>query len=95
MPFFEAAPNPILHNPNLTDIAGHQYNYTTNIYSAEGRALTALRPAIREGYDVPRCMEGTRESVFKQIDIWLDDIGALIYTPRQDRLTLLISRSRL
>jgi hypothetical protein len=92
MPFFETAPNPILHNPNLTDIAGNQYNYTTNIYSAEGRALAALRPAIREGYDVPRCMEGTRESPLKQIDIWLDDIdiGALIYIPTQDHLTLLI-----
>jgi hypothetical protein len=78
MSFLEAAHSTILHNSIVTNIAGDQYNYTTNIDLTQERALAVLKPAIREEYQVPRCMEGTRESVFKEIGIWLDDIGALI-----------------
>jgi hypothetical protein len=31
----------------------------------------ALNPAERGDYVVPGCMEGTRESVFKEVDDWL------------------------
>jgi hypothetical protein len=78
MSFLEAAHGTIVQNSSLTDIGGDQYNYTTNIYLTEERVLAALKPANREAYDVPRCMGGTRESVFKQIDVWLDDFGAHI-----------------
>jgi hypothetical protein len=86
MPILQDAHGFTFHNPNLTDIAGSQYNYTTNIYSAEERALAALRPAIREGYEVSRCMEGTRETIFKQIDVWLDDMSTFrnLYVSTQD-----------
>jgi NACHT domain len=88
MPFLQDAHGTTFHNSNLTDIAGSQYNhnYTTNIHLTEERALAALKPAIREGYEVPRCMEGTRQSVFKQIDAWLDDMSALIHKSTQDIL---------
>jgi hypothetical protein len=69
----------VLYNPVITNIAGDQYNYTINIDLTEERALAVLKPAIREGYQVPRCMEGTRECVFKQIDVWLDDFGTYLH----------------
>jgi hypothetical protein len=34
--------------------------------------LSLLKPAARSGYHPPGCMEGTRESVFKEIMAWLD-----------------------
>jgi hypothetical protein len=69
----------VLRNPIITNIAGDQYNYTINIDLTEERALAVLKPAIRDGHQVPRCIEGTRESVFKQIDVWLDDFGAYLH----------------
>ena len=76
MPYFEGAQSPDLRCANLTDVHGNQYN-VNNIYSTdpEARALAALKPAIRGTYHVSRCMEGTRESVFREIDDWLDNFG--------------------
>jgi hypothetical protein len=79
MPFLESAHATDLRNAHLTDVHGdqiiHNYHPTTSTSTGE-RALEALKPAMREGYDVPRCMEGTRESVFKEVDSWLDDVSA-------------------
>jgi hypothetical protein len=66
--------NANLHNSTLNDVTGNQYN-TTNIYSTEDRALAILKPAERGQYGVPGCMDGTRESIFRKIDAWLDDFG--------------------
>ena len=74
MPFFENARSADLRNSTFNDFGCAQYNHTTNIYPTEERALEALKPAVRTGYD-PRCMEGTRESVFKEVDDWLDNFG--------------------
>jgi hypothetical protein len=74
MPYFENAIDTHIQDAHFTDV---QNISTTNIYLTEERALAALRPAPREGYDVPRCMDGTRESVFEEIDSWLDD-GVLL-----------------
>jgi hypothetical protein len=75
MPYFETAHSVDFRDANLTSIHGNQYN----IYnSTEDRALASLKPAMRSGYDVPRCTEGTRENVFKEIDIWLEDFGKTI-----------------
>jgi hypothetical protein len=74
MPFLESAHATDLRNAHLTDVHGDQiihHNYPTG-----ERALEVLKPAMREGYDVPRCMEGTRKSVFREVDSWLDDVGA-------------------
>jgi DNA replication protein DnaC len=35
-----------------------------------------LKHIDRQGYHVPRCMEGTRRDVFRKIDHWLDDTSA-------------------
>jgi hypothetical protein len=45
--------------------------HITKIFVTEEKALAALKPAVRNVY-VPRCMDGTRESVFKEIDHWLN-----------------------
>jgi hypothetical protein len=76
MPYLQNANNTNLHNPTLNDVTGNQYNLnTTNIYSTEDRALAILKPVERGRYSVPGCMDGTRESIFKKIDAWLDDFG--------------------
>ena len=85
MPFFENAHSSDLRNSNLTDIQT-QNNYQINNYSTEDRALATLKPALRAEYDVPRCMEGTRENVLKEIDAWLDDPGAHILAVRWMRV---------
>jgi hypothetical protein len=74
MPYLQNANNTNLHNPTLNDVAGNQYN-TTNIYSTDDRALAILKPVERGQYSVPGCMDGTRESIFREIDAWLDDFG--------------------
>ena len=64
-----------LRGATLNDVAGNQFN--TFVFSPEEReALATLKPAAREGYDVPRCMEGTRQSVLEKIYSWLDDFSA-------------------
>ena len=66
-----------LHSATLNDIAGSQFNvFITSVSSPEERDLATLTPAAREGYDVPRCMEGTRQSVLEKIYRWLDDFSA-------------------
>jgi hypothetical protein len=40
--------------------------------------LSLLKPVFRSGYHVPGCMEGTRESVFKEIMAWLNGASITI-----------------
>jgi len=42
------------------------------------KILATLKPAMREGYHVPLCMKGTRESVFMEINRWLE--GTIYHT---------------
>jgi hypothetical protein len=62
----------IFQNSNISQVLGDQHinlNVTPN--NAE-TTLGLLKPVARDGYHVPRCMEGTRESVFKEIITWLN-----------------------
>ena len=92
---FENAQSLDLRHANLTNIHGNQYNvnYRHSRHLIEERALATLKPAKRGPY-FPRCMEGTRESVFREIDTWLDDFGAFHSTIQcmVDFLTIVLSR---
>jgi hypothetical protein len=52
----------------ISSVAGSQYH----ISPGDERTLEALRPADRNRYDIPVCMEGTRQSVFQEIEEWLN-----------------------
>ena len=60
------------HNAIVNNVGGSQINQTTNVYVSDEKALALLKPANRGGYDVPRCMDKTRESIFKEIALWMD-----------------------
>jgi len=66
----------------VNPIGGNQYNYhqSTYVYPTysgpkEEQTLSALKPAERGGYYVPRCMEGTRQGVLTAIGGWLNDFS--------------------
>jgi hypothetical protein len=67
-------------NSDVNIIGGDQHNTNiTNISTTDEKAVLAmLKPAIRNDYYVPRCMDGTRESVFKEIDDWLNGMSYLL-----------------
>ena len=65
----------IFQNSNVSLVQGDQHNnfYVTNVTPNNAETtLGLLKPVARDGYHVPRCMEGTRESVFKEIITWLN-----------------------
>jgi hypothetical protein len=68
----------------INNVSGDQH-ITTNIVNVteEKATLALLRPAIRNEYHVPRCMDGTREGVFKEIDLWLNGVFDYIYSSIQ------------
>jgi hypothetical protein len=75
MSIMENANRPDLRYANFTEIGGNQYNFYSTTYSSEEKTiLAALKPAVRVEYH-PGCMEGTRESIFNEIDTWLDEFG--------------------
>ena len=67
-------------NSSISNVQGDQYNNSnvTNVVAPDSAEATLglLKPVARDGYHVPRCMEGTRENVFKEIIAWLN--GAYI-----------------
>jgi hypothetical protein len=58
-------------NSEVNNVRGDQY--ITKVFVTEEKALALLKPAVRD--DVPRCMDGTRESVFKEIDHWMNGMS--------------------
>jgi hypothetical protein len=59
-------------------VAGEPENRTDNFL------LSILNPVIRHTNDVPRCMEGTRGSVFRKVDLWLNGMSDRSYHPLFD-----------
>ena len=59
-------------NSNVSHVQGDQHNNLYVIPNIVETTLGLLKPVDRDGYHVPRCMEGTRESVFKEIITWLN-----------------------
>ena len=60
-------------NKEQGDTKNTPTNKLNDIHSRqEEKVLAALKPIIDERirYDVPGCMEGTRRSVFEEIDAW-------------------------
>jgi hypothetical protein len=51
-----------------------QGDITSAMPDSADATLSILKPVARDGYHVPRCMEGTRESVFKEIITWLNGV---------------------
>jgi hypothetical protein len=75
MPMFDDVHSLIFQNSNVSLVQGDQHNtfYVTNVMpNVAETTLGLLKPVARDGYHVPRCMEGTRESVFKEIITWLN-----------------------
>ena len=60
----------------FNQVQGNQTNITHHLHVDNDRLLAALKPVDRGGYDVPRCMEGTRQDVFGTVNDWLDDFVA-------------------
>jgi NACHT domain len=65
--------NTYLQNSSISHAQRDQYNIT-NVVTPDSAEVTLglLNPAARNVYHVPRCMEGTRENVLKQIIAWFD-----------------------
>jgi hypothetical protein len=64
-----------VQNSNVSQVQGDQNNnfIVTNVALNDAETtLGLLKPVARDGYHVPRCMEGTRESVFKEVITWLN-----------------------
>jgi hypothetical protein len=57
------------------NVARDQHNVTNVFVNEEKAVLALLKPVVRDGYHVPRCMDGTRESVFREIDHWLNGMS--------------------
>ena len=75
---FAGASEIVVSGGTFNAVAGNQDNTTINTYvtlpdDAE-KFLASLKPADRGGYFVSPCMEGTRQSVFDNINRWLKDI---------------------
>jgi hypothetical protein len=78
MPYFENSERTVVRHSVLNDIAHDLNVYNFPNSQEEEKILAALNPTVVEqrGYNVPGCMEGTRKSVFEEIDGWLDDFSA-------------------
>jgi hypothetical protein len=64
-----------VQNSIVSQVQGDQHTHfnVTNMAPNDAETtLGLLKPVARDGYHVPRCMEGTRESVFKEIITWLN-----------------------
>jgi hypothetical protein len=75
MAMFNDVHNLNIQNSNVSHVQGDQHNsFVTNNVTPnnEETTLGLLKPVGRDGYHVPRCMEGTRENVFKEIIAWLN-----------------------
>ena len=72
LPMFNDVHSLNFQNSSLSQVQGDQHNnFVTNVVPNDAQtALGLLKPVARDGYQVPRCMEGTRESVFKEIINW-------------------------
>jgi NACHT domain len=70
--FFAGAVGADVRYGNFTE-----YNFNTyeNRSSANAEMKAKLKPVDRSGYYVPRCMDGTREYIFEEIDKWLDNVN--------------------
>jgi hypothetical protein len=70
-----------VHNAQLNNVGGNQFNVTNVLAPEDDKALTLLKPVSRcEASDAPRCMDGTRESVFREIDDWLGSKSSIYPT---------------
>jgi hypothetical protein len=71
-----------VHNAYFSNVGRDQYNVTNILAPEDDKALMLLKPVPRsEASDAPRCIPGTRESVFREIDDWLG-CKLSIYTMR-------------
>lgn len=70
MPFFTKPRGVNVRNSTLIDVAGNFYHNRVSS-TAEEKVLLTLKPAGRRNYEIPACMEGTRESILENINRWL------------------------
>jgi hypothetical protein len=75
------------NNSEVNNVGGDQH--ITKIFVTEEKELAALKPADRNVY-VPRCMDGTRESVFKEIDNWLNGMSNSSVVPSMTIYTIVL-----
>jgi hypothetical protein len=92
--FVEHADEVNLPYAQFDNVGRDQINYYTfkSPIRKEDPILAILKPAKRSEYYHPRCMERTRESVFKDIYHWLDGTYPLqIPSPLESAANILIS----
>ena len=76
MSAFENAIGTDARHGTFNQVQGNQTIITQYLPVDDDKILATLKPVERGGYDVPRCMEGTRQDVFRTINDWLNDFGA-------------------
>jgi hypothetical protein len=69
---------------NVT-IVGRDQHTTINVSSWQEKVLEELNPVNRSEYDGPWCMEGTRKSILREIDSWLN---GMFNQPSKSSLTV-------
>ena len=74
MSIVESAQSVELSNSTVNLVGGNQ-SITTNVYPADDIALAALMPAERNQH-YAGCLDGTRTSVLREIDAWLNGMCA-------------------
>jgi len=77
MSTFENAIGTDARHATFNQVQGNQINITHwHQHVDDDKILASLKPVERGGYDVPRCMDGTRQDVFRTINEWLNDFDA-------------------
>ena len=71
MSLLETAQNTNFHS----NVDGNEYNKAKNKTVDVEKTLAKLKPVMRSGHGIPKCMENTRESIFRTIDLWLEGMS--------------------
>src|ERR1700675_4948973 len=74
MSTFQNAVSTDARSSTFNHIHGNQTNINYTYSIDDEKILAVLKPV--ELQDVPRCMDGTREDIFKTINSWLNDFRA-------------------
>jgi hypothetical protein len=76
--FFTGAAHTNASHSTFIDVGRDNITYVNNALEVKEaqEILSTLKPVDRSGYYVQPCMEGTRENVLGEIDVWLEDFNA-------------------
>jgi len=103
--FFTGAAHTNASHSTFINVGHDNITYVNNASEvkealAAKEILSTLKPVDRSGYYVQPCMEGTRENILGEIDVWLEDFNTpntlwIIGSPGSGKFTIassLVSR---